>query len=240
MKAIQSDVQTFLEGSKQFVLPLYQRRYSWRVKHWQSLARDLRRLMDEPERQSHFIGSFVETPLDHAASQSVNRFWLIDGQQRLTTILLLLAALRDVAERGGLPELADEVQGLYLSNQYKRGEAARKLIPTQEDRDDFDATMKRPAGVVESGGGRIGEAYRFFADVLGRLPAGRLEEARRAALKRLAVVNITLEGGDDPHLIFESLNAKGERLTQDEADDVTPFFRHYLTRGADGAGWSVA
>ena len=97
MKAIQSDVQTFLEGSKQFVLPLYQRRYSWQAKHWATLARDLDRLMREPQRPSHFIGSFVTAPLDHAADQSVSRYRLIDGQQRLTTILILLAALRDVA-----------------------------------------------------------------------------------------------------------------------------------------------
>jgi len=261
MKAIQSDVQTFLEGSKQFVLPLYQRRYSWHVKHWTTLARDLDRLMQESIRPSHFIGSFVTAPLNHAADQSVSRYRLIDGQQRLTTILILLAALRDVADEHGLDELAAEVQGLYLSNQYKKGDAARKLVPTRDDESDLSVLMRRPASPAP---GRMGDAYRFFVDELRKTPA-RLADARRAMLGRLSVVSITLEVGDDPHLIFESLNAKGERLTQadllrnyflmrlpqadadyefarswqpmqqDLGDDLTNFFRHYLMRDAEGA-----
>lgn len=261
MKAIQSDVQTFLEGSKQFVLPLYQRRYSWAAKHWTTLERDLDRLMREPERRSHFIGSFVTAALDHAADQSVSRYRLIDGQQRLTTLLLLLAALRDAAFAQGDSGLADEIHGLYLTNQFKKGDAARKLIPTGEDQAAFAACLDRPAAPQ----GRVGEAYRFFADVFARVPAARLADARRAALGRLTVVSITLEADDDAHLIFESLNAKGERLTQadllrnyflmrlpqaaadthfarlwqpmqaDLGEDLTSFFRHYLMRDAEGA-----
>jgi hypothetical protein len=261
MKAIQSDVQTLLEGSKQFVLPLYQRRYSWTKKHWTTLADDLDRLMREPERRSHFIGSFVTAPLEAAADQNVSRFRLIDGQQRLTTLIVLLAALRDVATEKGADDLALEIQGLYLTNQYKKGDAAKKLLLTEADRPDMDKIMVRPVSPAE----RIGEAYRFFRDRMGGLAVGELEVARQAALGRLAVVSITLEADDDPHMIFESLNAKGERLTQadllrnyflmrlpqgdadkefarlwqpmqeDLGDDLTAFFRHFLMRDVEGA-----
>ena len=261
MKAIQSDVKTLLEGSKQFVLPLYQRRYSWTQKHWLTLADDLDRLLKEPERRSHFIGSFVTAPLEAAVDQSVSRFRLIDGQQRLTTLVLLLAALRDVASEQGDHELAEEIQGLYLTNQFKKGDAAKKLLLTEADRPDFDRVLT-PSG---NPNGRIGDAYRFFSDRMRQLKSGQLSDARQAALGRLAVVSITLEADDDPHMIFESLNAKGERLTQadllrnyflmrlpqadadaefarlwqpmqnDLGTDLTAFFRHYLMRDAEGA-----
>ena len=256
MKAVQSGVKDVLEGAKQYVLPLYQRRYSWTRKHWATLDADLRRLLDQPDRRSHFIGSFVTAPLDAAADQSVSRFRLIDGQQRLTTLLLMLAALRDVARTKGEDGLAEEITGLYLSNQFKRGTAARKLVPTLDDQADFYATLDGAPAV----GGRIGDAYRYFVEAFATLPAERLNAARQAALGRLAVVSITLEADDDPHLIFESLNAKGERLTEGDllrnyflmrlppseaddhfarlwrpmqgelGDDLTPFFRHYLMR----------
>src|SRR5579875_3334544 len=105
MKAIQSDVKTLLEGSKQFVLPLYQRRYSWTKKHWRTLADDLDRLIREPQRRSHFIGAFVSAPWAAAVDQRVSQYRLIDGQQRLTTLVVVLAALRDVAATAGEDEL---------------------------------------------------------------------------------------------------------------------------------------
>ncbi len=216
--------------------------------------------MREPSRRSHFIGSFVTMPLDAAADQSVSRFRLIDGQQRLTTLVLLLAALRDIATERGETDLAEDIQEAYLSNPRKKNELAKKLLVTEPDQPDLDRVLGRPANPV----GRAGDAYKFFADRLRLLAPGTLSDARHAAMGRLTVVSITLEGDDDPHLIFESLNAKGERLTQsdllrnyflmrlpqaeadaefariwqpmqaDLGDDLTQFFRHYLMRNAEG------
>lgn len=260
MKAAQIDVKTLLEGSRQYVLPLYQRRYSWTTKHWQTLANDLDRLLNEPERRSHFIGSFVSAPLEAAAHQTVNRYRLIDGQQRLTTLIILLAALRDVASEAGQPELGDEIQGLYLSNQFQKADAAKKLLLTEDDRPQMASVLERPAKPA----GDIGKAYLYFADRFRKVPTNHLADARQAAMGRLTAVSVTLEAGDDPYMIFESLNAKGERLTQadllrnyflmrlpqGEADehfarlwrpmekdldrDLTGFFRHYLMRTSDG------
>ena len=263
MRANQIEVRALLEGSKQYVLPLYQRRYSWGPKHWRMLADDVDRLLREPDRGTHFIGSIVSAPIEAAADQNVSRWRLIDGQQRLTTVVVLLAALRDVAAAAGQAELADEVHGLYLSNQFKRGDAARKLLLTELDRPDLDAVVSRPAEPAEPAR-PIGNAYRYFVDQFAALPPDRLADARRTVTTRLTVVSITLEAGDDPHLIFESLNAKGERLTQADllrnyflmrlpqgeadaefarlwkpiesklGDRLPDFFRHYLMRTADG------
>ena len=260
MKAIQSDVRNLLEGSKQYVLPLYQRRYSWGPKHWQTLAEDLDRLIREPAHRSHFLGSFVSAPMETAAVQSVIRFRLIDGQQRLTTLVILLAALRDVAESSGESNLAEQIQGQYLTNLYQKGEAAKKLILTSQDRTALDAIVVRPATPI----GAVGDAYVFFADHFSAVQPTVLADVLQTTIGRLAVVNITLEQGDDPHMIFESLNAKGERLTQSDllrnyflmrlppsdadahfeaywqpmedalGDDLTGFLRHFLMRDLEG------
>ena len=259
MIANQSDVKALLDGAKQYILPLYQRRYSWRQSHWKTLSDDIDRLLQRPEQTSHFIGSFVSAPIGTAADQSVNRFRLIDGQQRLTTVVILLAALRDLAAERGQSNLAGKIAGQYLANQFEQGDAAKKLLLTEDDRPQLDAVL----GNTGAASGAIADAFAYFAGHLRDSCTGDLTPVLQTIMGRLSVVNITLSADDDPHLIFESLNAKGEklspsdllrnyflmRLPQADADahfrnlwepmrkkigeDLTPFFRHYLMRDAD-------
>jgi uncharacterized protein with ParB-like and HNH nuclease domain len=116
MQASQTIFQLILEGTKQYVVPLFQRAYSWDKIHWDKLWTDLIELYDsEAEtRRTHFIGSLVTMQVV-AVPQGVPKFLLIDGQQRYTTLSILLIAMRDLAIKQGDNNLAEDITELYFS-----------------------------------------------------------------------------------------------------------------------------
>jgi uncharacterized protein with ParB-like and HNH nuclease domain len=116
MKANETKLQPFIEGAKQFVVPLFQRPYSWERQQWETLWDDLMELCEEDLPRNHFMGSIVTMPAV-SVPEGVTKYILIDGQQRLTTILILLALIRDVAK--SLPgTLAAQIEDLLLFNRY--------------------------------------------------------------------------------------------------------------------------
>ena len=129
-----------------------------------------------------------------------------------------MTLLRDTARREGRPELADEIEQTLLVNRFKKGDDHVKLLPTQTDRPAFLELVQNP-GTIPSG--RIGAAYSFLDRKL-RTAGIDVEALKAIIVDRLAVVSITLGSDDNPYLVFESLNAKGERLTQ--ADLIRNFF----------------
>ena len=108
MKASETNLQPVIEGTKLYVVPLFQRAYSWDTKQWETLWEDLTALTEEEQPRHHFIGSIVTMPTD-SVPQGVSKFLLIDGQQRLTTIFILLALLREEA-KGILEGVFSEVR----------------------------------------------------------------------------------------------------------------------------------
>jgi uncharacterized protein with ParB-like and HNH nuclease domain len=96
MHASETTIRKLIEGSKQYVIPLFQRPYSWKQKHWLTLWQDVVDLVDAPKARPHFFGSTVTAPA-RSIPQGVGKWLLIDGQQRLTTTQLFLAAIRDSA-----------------------------------------------------------------------------------------------------------------------------------------------
>src|SRR3954466_5364285 len=97
MEAAEAKVQKVLEGSKQFLVPHYQRPYSWSEKHWETLWRDVVDVTEEANSKPHFLGSIVTAP-GRSVPEGVEKRLLIDGQQRLTTLLIVLALIRDRAK----------------------------------------------------------------------------------------------------------------------------------------------
>src|SRR5687767_7232650 len=138
MKASETKFQPIIEGTKQYVVPLFQRPYSWDKKEWDVLWEDLIWLCENEEPVSHFIGSIVTMPTI-SVPEGVSKFLLIDGQQRLTTIFILLTLLRDVAKSKGNEDLAQEIEQTMLVNPFKKGGDYFKLLPTQIDREAFKA-----------------------------------------------------------------------------------------------------
>lgn len=216
MKASETHLGKILEGNNQFVVPLFQRPYTWDESRWKVLWADLVELCedetDSNRAKPHFMGSVVTVPT-RSVPEGVTKFLLIDGQQRLTTLQVLLAALRDSAR--GLPgALAEKLEKSHLVNQFEEGLDHFKLLPTQTngDRNAFLALIKgEPVADSDS---RVAKAYAWFQRKLKSRSSPDAERLASVILRRLSLVSITLDHDDNPHLIFESLNYKGEPLTQ--------------------------
>lgn len=170
------------------------------------------RLIDSPP--THFLGSMVLAPSPTIQAHGVTSFLVIDGQQRLTTVLIALCALRDHAATQD-QSVVERFNDIYLTNKYETGSAYYRLLPTQSDRDAFFACVKPyPPRRI----GRIGHAYSFLRAQLTQagpdslpLDVSRLETV---LCQRLHFVAITADRNDNVHRIFESLNDRGVRLTQ--------------------------
>ena len=160
MKAHETILRHLLEGTKQFMVPLFQREYRWKQDRWETLWNDLNELYEEDQPRPHFLGSIVTLPIEPVPA-GISKFLLIDGQQRLTTLMVLLAVIRDRARLQG-NELSEEIQESYLCNKFKRSQLSYyKLLPTQVDQEPF-FTLIRGKGPPPSNH-RLGEAYAFFA-----------------------------------------------------------------------------
>jgi uncharacterized protein with ParB-like and HNH nuclease domain len=218
MKASEAKLQHVIEGTNQYVVPLFQRKYSWDNKEWSTLWEDLFELYEEESAHNHFIGSIVTMPTQ-SVPEGVAKYLLIDGQQRFTTIFVLLAVLRDKAKATPDSTLWREIEQTLLTNPFKHGNDTFKLLPTQGDRESFLSVMR---GEIGAGDDQITRAYRFFERKIRPPEVPDLEKLKQIIVSQLVLVSIVLERDDNPHLVFESLNAKGRALTQ--ADLIRNYF----------------
>ncbi|MFE0448303.1 GmrSD restriction endonuclease domain-containing protein [Streptomyces fungicidicus] len=206
--------------AQQFQVPLYQRTYSWTEKHLKQLWSDILEqagLLESAEEKAstHFLGSVVLAPSPQNDA-TFPRWLVVDGQQRLTTLSLALAAIRDhVADTA--PVEAQRIDEQYLINKWKDGNDHLRLLPTQADRTQFAAHIRGPLSDQETGSG-VATAYTFFRrklveadDPTAPQDVFRIEQA---ITSRLALVAVTAERGDNVHRIFESLNNTGLKLSQ--------------------------
>ncbi|MEU6207014.1 DUF262 domain-containing protein [Micromonospora musae] len=215
MKANETTVRNLLQGELQYVVPLYQRRYSWKRKDLDQLWSDLLRVVRSGDSASHFLGSVVLAPSPMNTPGGVQSWIVVDGQQRLTTLSILLCAVRDHV-RDTDERLAAKIDDLYLFNKYASGSERYSLLPTKADRAAWVALLER---TPDAGGeDRIGEAYRFFRSALVGVddPDDDQDVARieKAIAGQLSIVEIAAHAEDNVHRIFESLNYTGQPLTQ--------------------------
>lgn len=139
MKAGEVVFQGLLDGKIQYRVPLFQRTYSWDEDNWQQLWDDLLEVYEASPRRAHFLGAVVTLPIPDSPER-VAKYMLIDGQQRITTLLILLATIRDIARVSGSdPGLADEIDAECLRNGFaKLSEEKVKLRPTDADIPTFE------------------------------------------------------------------------------------------------------
>jgi len=225
--ARETTLQELLEGTKQYQVPLYQRTYSWTRPQLARLWADLLKLAEDQiddNSATHFIGSLVLAPSPANGPTGVQEFLVVDGQQRLTTLTILLTALRDHRREHESPEHFERINEQYLINKWKAGSQRLKLLPTQADRESYQACLD--ATPAAGGADAVGAAYRFFkaALVVADDPDDDLdiERIENAVISGLALVSVTAQAGDNVHRIFESLNNTGLRLTQGD------LLRNYL------------
>lgn len=219
MKAQETTFQVLVGGEKQFQIPIYQRTYSWELAQLQTLWNDITEhadaLRDGDSQASHFVGSVVLAP-SPASMPGLGRWLVVDGQQRLTTLMLAMCAIRDHLAPAS-PRDRDRINELYLVNKFREGSRDYyRLLPTKADRDAFFSCI---SGAPEAGGpGRIGQAYRFFRRAVEAAddPADPhdIDRIETVIRERLVMVEIAAHRDDNVHRIFESLNNTGMGLTQ--------------------------
>ena len=209
------------EMNMRFVVPVYQRPYSWGETQCVQLWDDI--LSTGRKRGSaHFTGSIVTIQDGSMSEQGVTPHLLIDGQQRITTIMLLLIALARYAERHpdeSLPFSRDEiVQGGYLTNRFRTGEDHYKLTLSKTDRAFYQSLVDSVELGEDAGSPASPEATSRLSRNLAlfetRVEALDDVASVWAGLQRLEVVSISLaQGFDDPQVIFESMNSTGKDLS---------------------------
>lgn len=214
MKATEAKMLEFLKRSPQFEVPIYQRTYSWSEKECGQLWVDIVRAGRDDDLLAHFVGSivYVEKGLYSVSSQSP--LLVIDGQQRLTTVTLLVEALaRALGDTEPVPGFsAKKLRSYYLLNPLEDGEARYKLLLSQTDKDTLIALLDdQPPPQDRSV--RVQKNFDTFSAWLAA-PETDLAVLCRG-LAKLLIVDISLNRDqDNPQLIFESLNSTGLELSQ--------------------------
>jgi uncharacterized protein with ParB-like and HNH nuclease domain len=229
MKATEANFLAFLKKSPQFVIPIYQRTYSWTFKECRQLWDDIVRAGTNDAISVHFIGSivYIESGLSQVSHQAP--LLVIDGQQRLTTATLLLAALAnalgDTEPIDGFS--ARKLRNYYLVNPEETGERHYKLLLSQTDKSSLTAIVARNEQPADQSV-RVTQNFDLFNEMIATR-AGDLAAICRG-LAKLIVVDIALNRDhDNPQLIFESMNSTGRELSQ--ADLI----RNFILMGLEPA-----
>lgn len=213
----------FNDDKSLFLIPLYQRKYAWQKKHCQRLFSDLQKI-HEKNIPSHFFGSIVSVK----ASETENDLLIIDGQQRITTISILILAAINAVKNGQMTceseEFLKDTMDKYLYAKYRRHvERKIKLRPIDDDMKAYDALFTNDKEqFVPADKSGITNNYMFFYNLITGQGHTLVFEDLIEAIERLIIIDICLDSKDNPQLIFESLNSCGKDL--EEADKV----RNYL------------
>lgn len=225
MKATEIKLLGLLEGRRQFTIPIYQRPYSWTLSECARLLEDIKRVGLDEQRPTYFIGSVVYFEEAAHAIGTVPNYLVIDGQQRLTTMVLLLSAISKYLAQNEEPLQPDtsseELLQAYLTNPLKQGDLAQRLLLTKRDKGTLMAIVNGHP-VPHPSSDRVTENYAFFESAVN---VNNLDSLW-TGVKKLMVVSVALQGGiDNPQLIFESLNSTGKPLGQGD------LIRNYVLMG---------
>ncbi len=216
MKGYETYLRQFIEGGNmQLIIPVYQRNYNWSTANCDKLLADLESLFSS-KKEGHFFGSIVTTPATDNYSRVV-----VDGQQRITTVsLLILAAIKSVHDgtmKIDCDNRIDEAQTVFLNAAYVHSDRTIKLVPIESDREAYDKIFNNDPHLVEDSCMTVN--YNYF---LARLQHSMLSfDNLLDAISKLQVISIQLDRNDDAQLIFESINSTGLALS--EADKVRNF-----------------
>ena len=225
MDATKGNIYSILNGNKQFLIPVYQRYYSWDIEQCRRLWNDIVD-MQKKNKQGHFVGSIVNIA-EQAMPTGVQKYMIIDGQQRMTTLTLLLIALRDYAINH--PEDTSinsrRIDNMLLKNEYESGDERYKLLLTENDRDVLIRLVEQKP-IDDNTVSRLLTNHKFFVEQIKKnelMPADIYE-----SIGKLQIVNITLDRTiDDAQAIFESLNSTGKELSESD------LIRNYILMGLE-------
>jgi len=217
MKANADYLLEVIRKASQFEIPIYQRNYSWRLAQCEQLWLDLIRVGKNPALGAHFIGTMVYVQKGLANIAKWEPFLVIDGQQRLTTVTLLIAALARYFEKHAVGELlgsfsATKLRNRYLLNPDEDGDRHFKLSLSEVDKETLLAILKATP-LPKEHSFRIKQNFELFEHLIAQ-KHGQLETICHG-LGKLMVVEVALDSlQDNPQLIFESMNSTGLELSQ--------------------------
>jgi hypothetical protein len=206
-------------GTDQYLIPFFQRHYKWTKKEWERLWLDSVRLLEFPDKDRHFLGSMVCTPHCHVPGEP-NAYQLIDGQQRITTLTILLTALKNKAGELEMDQLVEQIHEGFLVHKWEKGTRHYRVVPRTGDREVlFGVIDGKPPKTT--GTNRIKNALRYFRQATDEFLA--TQDDQQTALRnlfslvtsRLSMVVITIDD-ENPYEIFWSLNGKGLPLRQSD------------------------
>ena len=222
MKGSEAKMIGFMEGAdKRYVIPVYQRKYDWKLENCRQLYDDLRKIVRD-KRESHFFGSIVSSVVPNG---SKIEYHIIDGQQRLTTVTLLLLAIRNLVKRGKITsdegKLDEQINQRFLISPWAKEDDKIKLRPVKSDRNALEMLFGEEDDYDPASNLTLN--YRFFCDQL--IKEEVTVDELYGAIGKLEIISITLDPGDNAQLIFESLNSTG--LALQEGDKI----RNYILMG---------
>ena len=226
LQAGETTLNKLLNTSRQFIVPIFQRNYSWQKNQYEQLWFDILRASKFKEKQNHFIGSIVYIDMGTPAGRP-QQLLLIDGQQRLTTISILLCAIKDYVQKFNLEtkliNLA-KIKNQFLYNSDEIDEDRYKLLLNVQDKETYIKLIDNTIFTVNKPATNIIKCYEFFHERIEDFikQHGQIDEIY-AGIFKLSLVSISLDkDSDNPQMIFESMNSTGKDLSQ------TDLLRNYL------------
>lgn len=219
MNIVPTGLLDLLNGQIQYRIPIYQRKYAWNEKDCICLLNDIIAIAKDPQRDQHYVGSVIYKFEDSAITAgSINVNFLIDGQQRLTTLMLILWALGHYAQKMMDPQKYKEsdynleaIKEDYLANnkRHEKTDLYYKLKPIGEDEKAYNALMKDnpPSDIVKS------QIYTNYQAILSHLiETKETPDTIFTGIKKLIIANVSLHRNDNAQLLFETVNSTGKPL----------------------------
>jgi len=222
MRADVVTLNEILNANIQMIIPLFQRSYSWEREQVETLWEDINKIYNgtvKNDKTTHFLGPIVR--IEHLARSTdiIRKFSLIDGQQRIITLMILLACIRNVFKNND-DAIVKKIESEYLLNYKEKEENKFKLVPSESDKKNFKNIILGIGGLADS---KLRDTFDFFTkELTGKLTDELFESKKELDLKKLMeivinnliIVSIDMDKEENPYLIFDSLNAKGTLLTQ--------------------------
>ena len=228
MKAVQANFLGFIQNRAQFIIPIYQRTYSWTIGQCEQLWNDIVRVATHNEYLAHFIGSIVYIQKGIYQTSQIPQLMVIDGQQRIVTMSLLLCAIKKYLQNhpdNNAPS-SQKILNYYLINPEENSDLRYKVILTQTDRETIKNIVDDVQAEISNKSLHITENYAYFLRMLEKQTIN-IDDLFQG-IRKLIIVDISLDGNyDNPQLIFESLNSTGLELSQ--ADLI----RNYILMGLE-------
>lgn len=214
MKAGETSLQKLMNGAIQFIVPIYQRTYSWTFKQCNQLWKDIIQITKNKDDMVHFIGSVVYIDLGTPIGKP-QQLLLIDGQQRLTTLSLLLCALARHIEKNNLEHIINpnKIKNYFLLNNEESGNDKYKMLLTEQDKDTFVRILEGTEKTLHNPSEQMLKNFNLFINIIEQ--SGESIETIYEGVNRLMLVSVALDKTqDNPQLIFESMNSTGKDLSQ--------------------------